>query len=79
MRRSDLFALCRAALEASPESLCTRQLARHVIMAEGWDQDDARLRLTITHKVGLMMKRFEHRGIVQGVGTRERATVWRLA
>ena len=43
MRRSDLFALCKAALEASPEPLCTRYLARHVITAEGWDGDDARL------------------------------------
>ncbi len=78
MRRSDLFALCKAALEASPEPLCTRQLARHVITAEGWDSDDHRLRLAITHKVGLMMKRFEKRGTVRSVGTRERATLWRL-
>ena len=78
MRRSDLFALCKAALEASPEPLCTRQLARHVITAEGWDSDDHRLRLAITHKVGLMMKRLEKRGTVRSVGTRERATLWRL-
>lgn len=35
MNRSDLFALCKAALEASPEPLDTRQLARHAITAEG--------------------------------------------
>ena len=78
MRRSDLCALCRAALEASPEPLDTRQLTRHVITAEGWDMGDARLRLAITHKVGLMMKCFEHRGVVRTIGTRERATLRRL-
>ena len=78
MRRSDLFALCKAALEASPEPLCTRQLARHVITAEGWDQDDARLRLVIAHKVGAAMKRMSFRGVVRKVGERQRATMWQL-
>lgn len=78
MRRSDVFALCKAALEASPEPLCTRQLARHVITAEGWDSDDARLRLAIAHKVGAAMKRMSLRGAVRKVGERQRATVWRL-
>ena len=79
MKRSDLFALCKAALEASAEPLDTRQLARHVITAEGWDRDDRRLHRTIAHKVGAMLGRFERRGIVRKVGSRQRATLWRLA
>ena len=59
-------------------ALCTRQLARHVITAEGWDGDDARLRLAIAHKVGAAMKRMSLRGAVRKVGERQRATVWRL-
>ena len=78
MKRSDLFALCKAALEASPEPLDTRQLARHVITAENWDGDDRRLSLTVTHKVGTMMSRFEQRRMVQKVGERQRAAVWQL-
>ncbi len=79
MKRSDLFALCKAALEASAEPLDTRQLARHVITAEGWDTDDRRLALAVAHKVGAMMGRFERRGAVQKAGARDRATLWRLA
>ena len=79
MKREDLFDLCKAALEASPEPLCTRQLARHVITAEGWDADDGRLRLSVVHKVGTLMTRFAQRGLVQKVGERERAGLWRLA
>lgn len=78
LRRSDLFALCKAALQASPEPLCTRQPARHVITAEGWDGDDARLRLAISHKVGATMKRMSLRGAVKKVGERQKASVWLL-
>ena len=62
MQRSDFFALCKAALEALPEPLCTRQLALHVITAEGWDTDDTRLRIAIAHKLG----------------ERQRASMWLL-
>ena len=79
LRRSDLFALCKAALEASAEPLDTRQLARHVTTAEGWDTDDRRLALVIVHKVGAMMGGLEMRGTVAKTGTRDRATVWRMA
>ena len=78
MRRSDLFDVCRAALEASSEPLDTRQLARAVITAEGWDTDDHRLRLAMAHKVGSMLARFERRGIVRKAGSRQRATLWRM-
>ncbi len=57
MKRSDLFDLCEAALEASAEPLDTRQPARHVITAESWDTDDRRLAIAIGHKVGAMMGR----------------------
>ena len=79
MKRRDLFALCRAALEASPEPLNTRQLARHVITVEGWDADDRRLKVAIAHKVGSVMGRMALRGVVLKSGTREGATVWKLA
>ena len=78
VRRSELFVLCREALEASSEPLCTRQLASHVIVSENWDRNDRRLRLTIAHRVGAMMTRFEKRGIVRSVGARDRATLWAL-
>lgn len=78
LKRSDLFDLCKAALEASADPLCTRQLTRHVITAEGWDADDQRLKLSVAHKVGAMMARFERRGIVRKVGERQRAGLWRL-
>lgn len=78
LRRTEMFALCRAAMEASEEPLDTRQLARHVVEAEGWDVEDRRLRLTVAHKVGLMMGRMERRRLVERVGERDRATVWRV-
>lgn len=79
LKRSDLFELCRAALQASDEPLCTRQLARHVIAERSWDTDDRRLRLATAHKVGSVMARFEARGLVQNVGMRQRATLWLLS
>ena len=78
LRRPDLFALCRAALDASPEPLCTRQLALHVVTSQGWDGDDRRLKLSMALKVGTMMARFERRGIVEKVGIRDGASLWRL-
>ncbi len=78
LKRSDLFALCRAALDASAEPLCTRQLALHVVTSQGWDGDDRRLKLSMAHKVGTMMARFERRGMVEKVGIRDGATLWRL-
>lgn len=78
LNRAAMLALCKAALAASPEPLCTRQLARHIVASEGWDVEDRRLRLTVAHKVGLMLARFEKRGVVAKAGVRDRATVWRL-
>ena len=51
LKRSELFALCRAALIESPEPLCTRQLALHVITTQGWDADDRRLKLSMALNV----------------------------
>ncbi len=78
MPRVKLFAHCKVALQASAEPLCTRELARYVITSEGWDIEDRRLRLTIAHKVGGMMSRYERRGVVLNVGSRDKATLWRL-
>ena len=44
-----------------------------------WDGDDRRLKLSMALKVGTMMARFERRGLVEKVGTRDGATLWRLA
>ena len=78
LRRSEMFALCRAALEGAGEPLDTRQLSRHVITSRGWDSDDKRLALAMAHKVGAMMSRFEKRGIVEKVGLNDKASLWRL-
>ncbi len=78
MKRRDLFALCRAALEASPEPLNTRQLARHVITSEGWDEDDKRLKIAIAHKVGAALGRMALRRLVSKAGMKGGATLWRL-
>ncbi len=78
LKRSELFDRCKAALAASPEPLSTRELAQHVITAEGWDYEDRDLRLTVSHRIGCMMGRFERRGVVQGVGKKDAATLWRL-
>ena len=79
LRRSEMFALCRDALEAAGEPLDTCQLSRHVITSRGWDGDDKRLALAMAHKVGAMMSRFEKRGIVEKVGLNDKASLWRLA
>ena len=79
MRRSDLFDVCRAALEASPEPLDTRQLARAVITAEGWDTDDHRLRLAMAHKIGSHASPASSvAGSCAKAGSRQRATLWRM-
>ena len=78
LKRSDMFALCKAAMDASAKPLSTRELARHVITAQGWDHGDRRLALTMTHKVGTMMPRFDRRGIVDKVGLRDGSSLWRL-
>ena len=76
---SDLFVRCKAALEASQEALSTRELARHVISAEGWDAEDRRLRITVAHRVATMTTRYERRGLVRNEGLREGVTLWRMA
>lgn len=79
MKRSELFHRCKAALAASAEPLSTRERAQAVIVAEGWDYEDHDLRLTVSHRIGCMMGRNERRGLVQGVGRKDAATLWRLA
>ncbi len=79
MRRPELFTHCKTALESSHEALSTRELARHVISAEGWDVEDRRLRITVAHRIATMMTRYERRGLVRNEGLREGVTLWRLA
>jgi len=78
MRRPELLTHCKTALEASHEALSTRELARHVISAEGWDAEDRRLRITVAHRIATMMTRYERRGLVRNEGLREGVTLWRL-
>lgn len=78
MTRKDVLALCFAALEASPEPLSTRELARHVITSEGWDTNDRRLKLAVASKVGAVMARMAKRRTVEKAGVRDQATLWRL-
>ena len=79
LTRSELFDRCKAALSAASEPLSTRELARAVIATEGWDNDDRELHLTTAHRIGNMMLRFQRRKVVEAVGKRDRATLWRLA
>lgn len=78
MGRRELFGACKVALEASAEALDTRELTRHVIRSEGWDTGDHRLYLTMAARIGATLTRLEKRGMVQAVGSREKATVWNL-
>ena len=79
LTRSELFDRCKAAMLASPEPLSTRELARAVILAEGWDRNDHELHLTTAHRIGNMMIRFQRRKSVEAVGKRDRSTLWRLS
>ena len=67
--------MCKAVLQASPEPLSTRELARHVVASEGWDHDDRRLALTMTQKFGTMMAHFDRCRIVDKVGLRDGASL----
>ncbi len=78
MPRSKVFEACRDALRASAEPLDTRELARHIIRAEGWDIEHRRLRLAIAHRVGATLARLALRGHVVKVGERDKASLWRL-
>ena len=78
MKRSRLLDLCEAASRASSEPLDTRQFAQHIVAAEGWNPEDRTLRITVSHRIGLMPAECERRRTVQRAGERDRATVWRL-
>src|SRR3954452_4876767 len=43
-RHGEMFALCKATLQATGEPMTTRELAMSVIRAEGWDEQDKVLR-----------------------------------
>ena len=60
-----------------PETSLHAPARAHVITTEGWDADDGRLRLSVVHKVGTLTTRFVQRGLVQKVGERQRAELWR--
>ena len=79
MKRSRLLDLCETALWASPEPLDTPQLGQYVVATEGWDAEDRTLRITVSHRISLMLAKCERRGLVQRAGERDGATVWRLA
>ena len=79
MKRSRLLDLYEAALRSSPEPLDTRQPGQRVVAAEGWDAQGRTLRITVSHRIGLMLAKCERRGMVQRVGERDRATVRQLA
>ena len=66
-------------MAASSEPLSTRELAQAVIAAQGWDYEDRDLRLTVAHRIGCMMGRYERRALVHGVGKKDAATLWKLA
>lgn len=75
---SQMLKRCQDALRGSAEPLCTRALARHIIVTSGWDVEDRRLRLSVAHRVGGLMARREKRGQVVSVGERDGVTLWRI-
>ena len=78
MKRTEMFSLCKAALEAAGMSLDTRELALHVITARGWSVDDRRLRITVAHRLTTMLARYSRMGQVRNEGLRNAVTLWAL-
>ena len=76
MKRTEMFSLCKAALEAAGKPLDTRELASHVIDARGWNPDDRRLRITVAHRVTTMLARYHRLGKVRNEGLRDGVTLW---
>ena len=63
---------------AAGEMLSTGDIAGRVIVAKGFDADDAILRPAIRDQVGSTVKRLHRNGAVENIGA-GRASKWKLA
>lgn len=78
--KGELPKLCREAIEASPEGqLDTRQLARHVMQAKGWDATDKVLAVSVSVRITHVLTAAERTGKFRRAGKRNGANVWRNA
>lgn len=76
-KRGELFGLCRAALEAAPEGLDTRELAISVIEAKRLDATDKVLRQAVAYSIVNVMRRQAGRGTVIAGEKRKGVRMWR--
>ena len=76
--RHELPKLARAALECTPDSISTVQVAAYVIAAKELDTTDKRLRKAVTYKLVQLLRQWEKKRKVQRVGKVGVAIVWRL-
>lgn len=77
--KGELPRLCREAIEASPErQLDTRQLARAVMLAKGWDATDKALSVSVSYRVTHVLGTAARIGKFSKSGRRAGANLWRL-
>jgi hypothetical protein len=77
--RNELSRLCLGVLRtAAGELLSTDDIAGRVIVAKGFDTQDAILRAAIRDRVGSTVKRLNRNGAIENIGA-GRASKWKLA
>jgi hypothetical protein len=79
-KRGEVFDLCKQAIAASPDGTTTsRDIAAYIIAQKGWDASDRALAVSVGHTVITVMGERFRRGLVEKVGKRAGAVVWRMA
>lgn len=74
--RLELPKLVSEALEAHPQGIDTRGIARAVLTAKGLDADDRHLCKAMAQKVIHLLSRWERQGRVQRLGKVKGAVIW---
>jgi hypothetical protein len=78
-RRGELTRLCREALERLPERAGTsRDIAAYIIAQKGWDASDKPLAVSVAYSAVGTLGRQWRSGLVQKIGKRGNAVLWRL-
>ena len=72
----EMFRLCKAALEEAGKPLTTREIARAVIRAKGWDEDDAMLRKAVSYRLIQNLTRAAMQGRIRSAGKLRGVRVW---
>lgn len=75
-KRGELFAMCKAAIEAAGEAQDTRQLARAIAQAKGLDADDRVIRKALALSIVNVLTRQAKRGAVVVPGRRGGVMLW---